>query len=51
MFFGDNIPKNTVEYVNNRLWESDALLAVGSSLQVSNKFIRLKKSLENNFFI
>lgn len=34
-FFGDTVKKTTVQFVNDRLVESDALLVVGSSLQVS----------------
>ena len=34
-FFGDTVNKGTVQFVQNRLAESDAVLVVGSSLQVS----------------
>uniref|UniRef100_A0A3Q4C0Q4 NAD-dependent protein deacylase n=1 Tax=Mola mola TaxID=94237 RepID=A0A3Q4C0Q4_MOLML len=33
-FFGDTVSKATVQFVHNRLAESDAVLVVGSSLQV-----------------
>uniref|UniRef100_A0A3Q1I8T0 NAD-dependent protein deacylase n=2 Tax=Anabas testudineus TaxID=64144 RepID=A0A3Q1I8T0_ANATE len=33
-FFGDNVNKATVQFVQDRLAESDAVLVVGSSLQV-----------------
>lgn len=34
-FFGDSVNKTTVQFVHDRLAESDAVLVVGSSLQVS----------------
>ena len=34
-FFGDTVKKTTVHFVHDRLAESDAVLVVGSSLQVS----------------
>lgn len=34
-FFGDTVKKSTVHLVHDRLAESDAVLVVGSSLQVS----------------
>ena len=34
IFFGDNVPKERVNSVYNKLNESDALLVIGSSLQV-----------------
>ena len=36
VFFGDNVPKPTVELVNSRLDESDAMLVIGSSMEVNN---------------
>lgn len=33
-FFGDTVKKGTVQFVHSRLAESDAVLVVGSSLQV-----------------
>lgn len=42
-FFGDTVNKETVHFVHNRLAESDAVLVVGSSLQVC--FIKMYKSL------
>ncbi|AWP02733.1 NAD-dependent protein deacetylase isoform 2 [Scophthalmus maximus] len=33
-FFGDSVKKGTVQFVHDRLAESDAVLVVGSSLQV-----------------
>lgn len=33
-FFGDSVNKATVQFVHDRLAESDAVLVVGSSLQV-----------------
>lgn len=33
-FFGDNVPKATVEFVHRKVRESDALLMAGTSLQV-----------------
>ncbi|XP_058487893.1 NAD-dependent protein lipoamidase sirtuin-4, mitochondrial [Solea solea] len=33
-FFGDSVKKGTVQFVHDRLGESDAVLVVGSSLQV-----------------
>lgn len=33
-FFGDTVNKATVQFVHNRLAEADAVLVVGSSLQV-----------------
>ncbi|PVD31535.1 hypothetical protein C0Q70_06948 [Pomacea canaliculata] len=34
IFFGDNVPRPTVQFVFDRLSESDAVLVVGSSLEV-----------------
>ncbi len=34
VFFGDSIPKKTVDLVNVKLEKSDGLLALGTSLQV-----------------
>ena len=34
VFFGDSVPKPTVNFVFERLAESDAVLVVGSSLEV-----------------
>lgn len=34
VFFGDNVPKDRVDYVYKKLDESDALLVIGSSLHV-----------------
>ena len=36
-FFGDNVPKATVEFVHGKVRESDALLMAGTSLQVINR--------------
>ncbi|XP_013090443.2 NAD-dependent protein lipoamidase sirtuin-4, mitochondrial-like isoform X3 [Biomphalaria glabrata] len=33
-FFGDNVPKETVHFVLEKLFESDAMLVIGSSLEV-----------------
>lgn len=33
-FFGDTVNKSTVQFVHDRLAESDTVLVVGSSLQV-----------------
>lgn len=35
-FFGDVVNRTTVNFVHNKLAESDAVLVAGSSLQVSN---------------
>ena len=35
VFFGDNVPKQTVELVNKKLSESDSLLVLGSTLHVN----------------
>ena len=35
-FFGDNVPKPTVEFVHRRVEECDALLMAGTSLQVQS---------------
>lgn len=37
-FFGDVVNRATVQFVHNKLAESDAVLVAGSSLQVSNAF-------------
>lgn len=42
-FFGDTVNKATVQFVHDRLVESDAVLVVGSSLQVC--FIKMHRSL------
>lgn len=34
VFFGDNVPRPTVELVNRKLEESDAMLVAGSSMEV-----------------
>ena len=36
-FFGDTVNKATVQFVHDRLAESDAVLVAGSSLQVGKK--------------
>lgn len=38
VFFGDNVPRNRVNFVHERLKESDAVLALGSSLQVYSAY-------------
>ncbi|XP_035691922.1 NAD-dependent protein lipoamidase sirtuin-4, mitochondrial-like [Branchiostoma floridae] len=38
VFFGDNVPKPTVQYVHKMLEESDAMLVAGSSLQVYSAY-------------
>jgi NAD-dependent SIR2 family protein deacetylase len=34
VFFGDNIPKDTVNFTKSKLANCDGLLALGTSLQV-----------------
>ena len=34
VFFGDNVPRKKVEYLYEKVEQSDALLILGSSLQV-----------------
>lgn len=34
VFFGDNVPRSTVDLVNSKLDESDSVLVIGSSLEV-----------------
>ncbi len=41
VFFGDNIPRDTVKFVEKKVSESDALLAIGTSLQVIVAFFEL----------
>ena len=38
VFFGDSVPRDRVNLVNERLKESDAVLALGSSLQVYSAY-------------
>ena len=38
VFFGDNVPRDRVKFVHERLKESDAVLALGSSLQVYSAY-------------
>ncbi|KAL1285280.1 NAD-dependent protein deacetylase sirtuin-4 [Trichinella pseudospiralis] len=38
VFFGENVPIRTVHFVEDRLSESDGLLAIGTSLQVLSVF-------------
>ncbi len=38
VFFGDNVPGETKNFVNDRLSESDALLLVGSSTQTFSSY-------------
>lgn len=45
-FFGDTVNKATVQFVHNRLAEADAVLVVGSSLQVC--FLKISKTLLHN---
>uniref|UniRef100_A0A0B7B0U5 Deacetylase sirtuin-type domain-containing protein n=1 Tax=Arion vulgaris TaxID=1028688 RepID=A0A0B7B0U5_9EUPU len=35
IFFGDNVPKPTVQFVLEKMFQSDAVLVVGSSLEVT----------------
>ena len=52
VFFGDNVTKPTVELVNSRLDESDAMLVIGSSMEVSNILLSpLSLSLNREFNI
>ncbi|XP_005110147.1 NAD-dependent protein lipoamidase sirtuin-4, mitochondrial [Aplysia californica] len=37
-FFGDNVPKDTVHFVLDKMFKSDALLVIGSSLEVYSGF-------------
>ncbi|KAK7087807.1 NAD-dependent protein lipoamidase sirtuin-4, mitochondrial-like [Littorina saxatilis] len=46
VFFGDNVPKHTVEYVFGRLAESDAVLIIGSSLEVYSGYRFANKAKE-----
>ena len=44
VFFGDNVNRQLVEFLYEKVEESDAVLALGSSLQVSrNIVVRIKK--------
>ena len=38
VFFGDSVPRDRVSFVHERLRESDAVLALGSSLQVYSAY-------------
>ena len=40
-FFGDNVPKPTVDFVHGKVRESDALLMAGTSLQVKHKVFHM----------
>ena len=48
IFFGDNVPKSRVEQVYSMVGESDALLVVGSSLQVYSGYRFVLHALEKN---
>lgn len=37
-FFGDTVKRSTVQFVHERLAESDAMLVAGSSLQVGSLY-------------
>lgn len=46
VFFGDNVPRTRVEQVRKKLSESDAMLVVGSSLQVFSSFRFINDAVE-----
>lgn len=46
VFFGDNVPRNIVDFVYKKVSESDALLVVGSSLQVFSAFRFVRVAFE-----
>jgi NAD+-dependent protein deacetylase sirtuin 4 len=48
VFFGDNIEKSTVDSLKLKLNECDALLAIGTSLQVMNYFYCFLSKLTTN---
>ncbi|GAB1601014.1 NAD-dependent protein lipoamidase sirtuin-4, mitochondrial-like [Argonauta hians] len=48
VFFGDNVDKSKVEFVNNKIMESDALLILGTSLQVYSSYRILLAARKQN---
>ncbi len=46
VFFGDNVPKQTVEKALNKLNQADALLVIGSSLMVYSGYRFCKRAYE-----
>ena len=46
VYFGDNVPKERVEYVYSQLKSSDSLLVIGSSLQVFSGYRFILKAIE-----
>ncbi|CAL1536153.1 unnamed protein product [Lymnaea stagnalis] len=45
-FFGDNVPKNTVHFVLEKMFESDAVLVIGSSLEVYSGYRFMHRARE-----
>lgn len=48
VFFGDNVPRGTVDFVFERLAESDAVLVAGSSLEVYSGFRFVSRASDQN---
>lgn len=44
VFFGDSVPRVTVEFVNRRLAEADACLVVGTSLQTYSAYRHVRQA-------
>ena len=45
VFFGDNVPKATVEFCHSQVDAADAILVVGSSLEVYSAFRFIERAL------
>ncbi|XP_015779547.1 PREDICTED: NAD-dependent protein lipoamidase sirtuin-4, mitochondrial-like [Acropora digitifera] len=48
IFFGDSVPKGTVSFIHERLFESDSLLIIGSSVQVYSSYRFVHAAWEQN---
>ena len=44
IFFGDNIPKQRVEWISERITESDAMMIIGSSVETYSAFRHVKQA-------
>ncbi len=49
VFFGDNVPKQLVNFINEKLSQSDAILVIGSTIQVVVFFV-FRGTLIKQFF-
>lgn len=50
-FFGDNVPKTTVHFVLEKMFKSDAVLIIGSSLEVYSGYRFVNRACGNNMEI